>query len=104
MPTVEPALRRDSIPNPSIEMISSKVEEIIAGQQSMGQPWPIVVPENNRQQLPRKGRFLKFNFQSFLTYTTVTILKSIITSTVTQTYLPAAALACLPAGYSICPV
>ncbi|EFX82528.1 hypothetical protein DAPPUDRAFT_240731 [Daphnia pulex] len=103
-PTVEPVLPPDSIPNPWIEMTSSKEEEIIAGQQHMmGQPWPIVVPENN-QQLPRKGRFLKFNFQSFLTYTTVTILKSIITSTVTQTYLPAAALACLPAGYSICPV
>jgi hypothetical protein len=102
-PTVEPALPRDSITNPSIEMTSSKEEEIIAGQHMMSQPGQIVVPENI-QQLLRKGRFLKFNFQSFLTYTTITILKSITTSTITQTYIPVAVLDCLPAGYSVCPL
>jgi hypothetical protein len=92
MPTVEPMLPRDSIPTWSVEMTSSKEEENNdESSQIIG------------KQL-RKGRFLKFNFQSFLTYTTITILKSIITSTLTQTYVPAAALACLPAGYSICPI
>lgn len=95
MPTVEPLLPRDSIPTSSVEMTSSKEEE---------------VPDDNDElssqlgkQL-RRGRFLKFNFQSFLTYTTITILKSITTSTITQTYIPADDLACLPAGYSICPL
>jgi hypothetical protein len=55
-------------------------------------------------QLRRGAFFFNLKFQSFLTYTTITILKSIVKSTLTQTYVPVAALACLPVGYSICPV
>ena len=95
MPTVQPL---PVSPNDAIQttppMTSSMEEKII----DKGDSAKII--EN---QL-RKGKFLKFNFQNFLTYTTITILKSIVKSTLTQTYLPAAALACLPAGYSICPV
>jgi hypothetical protein len=94
MPTVQPlpVSPTDVIQTPP--MTSSMEEKII----DKGDSAKII--EN---QL-RNGRFLKFNFQNFLTYTTITILKSIVTSTLTQTYVPVAELACLPAGYSICPV
>ncbi|XP_032783828.2 LOW QUALITY PROTEIN: uncharacterized protein LOC116921583 [Daphnia magna] len=99
-PTLEPFLSilpHDLIQTPPVEMASSKEETLHNNDESNS-----LVTYMAKQQ--REEKAFKFNIQNFLTYTTVTILGSIVTSTLTQTFVPAAALACLPAGYVLCPL
>lgn len=97
-PTMEPLsiLPRDLLQTPSVEMTSSK-EEAVKNDESNS-----LVTYMAKQQ--REGKAFKFNIQNFLTYTTVTILGSIVTSTLTQTLVPVEPLACLPPGYVLCPL
>ncbi|KAI9558847.1 hypothetical protein GHT06_015636 [Daphnia sinensis] len=97
-PTMAPSsiLPHDVIQTTPVEMISSK-DETVHNDESNS-----IVTYMAKHQ--REGKAFKFNIQNFLTYTTVTILGSIVTSTLTQTFVPAAALACLPAGYVLCPL
>lgn len=90
-------LPHDLIQTPPVEMASSKEETLHNNDESNS-----LVTYMAKQQ--REEKAFKFNIQNFLTYTTVTILGSIVTSTLTQTFVPAAALACLPAGYVLCPL
>ncbi|KZS17522.1 Uncharacterized protein APZ42_016412 [Daphnia magna] len=89
-PTAQPlpAVPNDSIQTPSIEMISSKEEDVNTDQ---------FVAQLEKQE--RKAKFL--HWKNYFTSTTTTSWV-VVSSTLTQTFVPAVALACLPPGFLVC--
>ncbi|KAI9558845.1 hypothetical protein GHT06_015634 [Daphnia sinensis] len=89
-PTVQPlpAVPNDAIQTPSIEMISSKEEEVNSDQ---------FAAQLEKQE--RKAKFL--HWKNYFTSTTTTSWV-VVSSTLTQTFVPAVALACLPPGFLVC--